>query len=243
MGVKVRRGADRDRAILETGQSGILAAEVTRRRSDLRCPQCQSSNLRVTDSRDNVESIRRRRECGECGHRFTTYERVDLFACPRCESVDARILATEQLKGGLRRRRECAECGFRYTTSERAELAKLLVIKRDGKREEFNRAKIFEGVRLACLNRPVPAERIEGLVDGVTNELVESGLSEVPARRIGDLVMEQLKVLDEVAYVRFASVYRRFEDVDSMEQIIGEVKRFREHQAMQEVQPRLIPDR
>ena len=121
-------------------------------------------------------------------------------------------------------------------------MAKLLVVKRNGQREEFDRKKIFEGIRLACLNRPVSAEDMDTLVDTVSHVLTESGLSEVPARRIGDLAIEEVRKLDEVAYVRFASVYRRFEDVDRLEQAIGEVKKYRETQALEDVQPRLIPD-
>ena len=208
----------------------------------LQCPQCGGTKLRVTDSRDNSGSIRRRRECTECGARFTTYERMEQFACPRCESLESRVTAVETLKGGLRRRRECVGCGYRFATAERTDMSRLLVIKRDGRREEFNRSKIFEGVRLACLNRPIPVERIEGLVEHVTSELLNLGLTEVRARRIGDMVIEQLKDLDEVAYVRFASVYRRFEDVASLEEIIGEIKEYRERAALEDVQPRLIPE-
>ena len=208
----------------------------------MRCPQCGGADLKVTDSRENVESVRRRRECNECGRRFTTYERIEVFMCPRCEKTESRIVSTEQLKGGVRRMRECLGCGNRYSTSERPDMAKLLVVKRNGQREEFNRTKIFEGVRLACLNRPVSAEQIESLVNTVTNKLMESGLSEVPAARIGDLAIEELRGLDEVAYVRFASVYRRFEDVDSLEEIIGEIKEYRQKRALGDIQPRLIPD-
>lgn len=208
----------------------------------MRCPQCGGADLKVTDSRENVESVRRRRECNECGRRFTTYERIETFMCPRCQKAESRIVSTEQLKGGVRRMRECLACGNRYGTSERPDMAKLLVVKRNGQREEFNRTKIFEGVRLACLNRPVSAEQIESLVNTVTNKLMESGLSEVPAARIGDLAIDELRGLDEVAYVRFASVYRRFEDVDSLEEIIGEIKEYRQKRALEDIQPRLIPD-
>ncbi len=208
----------------------------------LRCPDCGGADLKVTDSRENVDSVRRRRECNECGRRFTTYERLEQFTCPRCESTESRIVVIEQLKSGVRRRRECLNCGNRFGTSERPDTAKLLVVKRNGQREEFDRTKIFEGLRLACLNRPVSAEQMESLVDTVSSRLIESGLTEVPARRIGDLAIEELRKLDEVAYVRFASVYRRFEDVDSLEQVIGEIKKYRETRALEDVQPRLIPD-
>ena len=208
----------------------------------MRCPDCGGDDLKVTDSRENVDSVRRRRECNECGRRFTTYERLEQFTCPRCASAESRVVVIEQLKSGVRRRRECLKCGNRFSTSERPDMAKMLVVKRNGQREEFDRTKIFEGIRLACLNRPVSAEQMEALVDAVSSKLMESGLSEVPARRIGDLAIGELRQLDEVAYVRFASVYRRFEDVDSLEQVIGEIKKYRETRALEDVQPRLIPD-
>ncbi|MCY4108994.1 MAG: transcriptional regulator NrdR [Chloroflexi bacterium] len=208
----------------------------------MRCPDCGGGDLKVTDSRENVESVRRRRECNDCGRRFTTYERLEQFTCARCETIESRIVAIEQLKSGVRRVRECLGCGNRFSTSERPDMDKLLVIKRNGQREEFNRTKIFEGVRLACLNRPVSARQMEAVVDAISSSLLESGLSEVPARRIGDMAMEELRKLDDVAYVRFASVYRRFEDVDSMARMIGELKKYRETRALEDVQPRLIPD-
>ena len=208
----------------------------------MRCPDCGGDDLKVTDSRENIEGIRRRRECNGCGRRFTTYERLEQFVCPRCDSAESRVVAMEHIKGGVRRRRECLNCGNRFRTSERPDMAKLLVVKRNGQREEFDRTKIFEGIRLACLNRPVSAEDMDTLVDTVSRGLTESGLSEVPARRIGDLAIEEIRKLDEVAYVRFASVYRRFEDVDRLEQAIGEIKKYRETQALEDVQPRLIPD-
>ena len=122
-------------------------------------------------------------------------------------------------------------------------MARFLVRKRDNRREEFNRSKIFEGVRLACLNRPVAVEAIEELVDSVSSEVLSAGLSEIAARRIGDMVMERLRDIDAVAYVRFASVYRRFEDVDSLAEVIGEIKEHTRRRELEDVQPRLIPDK
>ena len=163
----------------------------------MRCPDCGGDDLKVTDSRENVESVRRRRECNDCGRRFTTYERLEQFTCPRCESVESRVVAIEQLKSGVRRVRECLNCGNRFSTSERPDMDKLLVVKRNGQREEFNRTKIFEGIRLACLNRPVSARQMEAVVDTISSSLLESGLSEIAARRIGDMAMEELRRLDD----------------------------------------------
>ena len=208
----------------------------------MRCPQCGDSNLKVIDSRDNASGVRRRRHCLSCEHRFTTYERLEQFICPRCGATESRILAAKLTDGGVRRRRECTQCNHRSATVERLDMAAFLVSKRDGRREEFNRSKIFEGVRLACLNRQVSIEEIEELVDSVAAEVLNAGLTEISARRIGDMVMDRLRDVDAVAYVRFASVYRRFEDVDSLSEVIGEIKAPNRRRELENVQPRLIPD-
>ncbi len=208
----------------------------------MHCPKCESASLRVIDSRDNDGSIRRRRECGDCSHRFTTHERIDRFTCPACESSDSRVSSVEVLVGGLHRRRECSCCGHRYMTVERPDISKLLVVKHDGRRQEFDSAKIFEGVRIACQNRPVSVSQIQGLVERITEELTNSAGDEVLANRVGELVMGHLRDIDEVAYVRFASVYRRFDDVDRLSEAVDEIKAHRRRQKFDEVQPRLIPD-
>ncbi len=208
----------------------------------MHCPQCGNSNLRVIDSRDNATGVRRRRHCLNCEHRFTTYERLEQFNCPQCGSSESRILTAELTAGGVRRRRECTRCNHRCATVERADMATFLVSKRDGRREEFNRSKIFEGVRLACLNREVSVAEIEELVESVASAVMNAGLAEISARRIGEMVMERLRDVDAVAYVRFASVYRRFEDVDSLSEVIGEIKAHNRRRELENVQPRLIPD-
>jgi transcriptional repressor NrdR len=209
----------------------------------MHCPRCGKSDLKVVDSRDNANGVRRRRQCLSCEYRFTTYERLEQFRCPQCESTESRVLSAELAENGVRRRRECLECNHRCTTVERSDMAAFLVRKRDNRREEFNRSKIFEGVRLACLNRPVAVEDIEELVDSVSSEVLNAGLSEISARRIGDMVMERLRDMDAVAYVRFASVYRRFEDVDSLAEVIGEIKEHTRRRELENIQPRLIPDK
>lgn len=120
----------------------------------------------------------------------------------------------------IRRRRECLSCGKRFTTYEREEETSLLVVKRDGNREIFDKSKILAGLVRACDKRPVPVAVLEQLVLDVEKELKNSMEREVPAMRIGDMVMERLRSVDDVAYVRFASVYRKFEDVETFIQEI-----------------------
>jgi transcriptional repressor NrdR len=124
--------------------------------------------------------------------------------------VDSREAQEGQV---TRRRRECLGCGRRFTTYERVEESLPAVVKKDGRREAFDRRKIVEGLRRACQKRPVPEERIQALATEVERRVQEAGEREIPAAAVGDLVMERLKALDPVAYVRFASVYRAFRDV------------------------------
>lgn len=139
----------------------------------MKCPFCGAEELKVIDSRPNVEnnSIRRRRECIDCASRFTTYERI--------EDVS------------------------------------LMVVKKDANREEFNRNKIMRGIVRACEKRPVSAQQIEDVVTRIEQKLANQMKKEVSSQEIGELVMDELKKLDEVAYVRFASVYKSFRDIDT----------------------------
>lgn len=136
--------------------------------------------------------------------------------CTACGFVDSKVndsrLTKDQL--GIRRRRECLECGHRFTTFERIESELPVVLKRDGRREDFDRGKLLKGLRSACEKRPISVSRIEKLIDKIEAELTEAGDREIPTNRIGDLIMAELRSLDQVAYVRFASVYREFQDVD-----------------------------
>jgi transcriptional repressor NrdR len=136
--------------------------------------------------------------------------------CPFCGAPDSRVIDTRQVGDAIRRRRECQSCHQRFTTYERVARVNLLVVKRDGRREEFDRLKLFEGLRIACAKRPVSTETINQLVDQIETRLYGLGQSEVPSRVIGELVMEKLRDLDGVAYVRFASVYRSFTDLEEM---------------------------
>ena len=136
--------------------------------------------------------------------------------CPFCTHDDTRVVDSRLGKEGnnIRRRRECVECERRFTTYERVEETLPLVIKKDGRREAFDRQKIISGIQRACEKRPVSIATIEKVVDQMELTLQESGEKEVAASRIGEAVMEALQSIDEVAYVRFASVYRQFRDIN-----------------------------
>lgn len=135
--------------------------------------------------------------------------------CPFCGSFDNRVIDSRLSSGGevTRRRRECEGCERRYTTYERVEQVLPLVVKRDDRREAFDRMKVLAGLRRACEKRPVSEEQLDKVVDSIERELVDAGDKEVPSTTIGEKVMIQLKDLDQVAYVRFASVYRSFKDI------------------------------
>jgi transcriptional repressor NrdR len=122
----------------------------------------------------------------------------------------------------IRRRRECIACGFRFTTYEEVERAGLMVLKRDGRREEFSKEKLMSGVRKACQKRPISPKTIEDVVEKIVNEVTDKYEREVPAEALGKLVMEGLRQMDDVAYVRFASVYRRFQEATDF---VHEVKK------------------
>ncbi|ADU31449.1 transcriptional regulator NrdR [Evansella cellulosilytica] len=136
--------------------------------------------------------------------------------CPSCHHNGTRVLDSRPSDEGhsIRRRRECEECSYRFTTFERVEKTPLIVVKKGGNREEFSREKVLRGLIRACEKRPVPLEKLEKLVEDVEKEIRNKGLSEVPSNEIGEQVMEHLVVLDDVAYVRFASVYRQFKDIN-----------------------------
>jgi transcriptional repressor NrdR len=136
--------------------------------------------------------------------------------CPYCDFQDTRVIDSRLSEGkdAIRRRRECFSCGKRFTTYERQEPLRLMVIKRDGTREAFDRAKLRTGLTKACAKRPIPEEEIEYMVDEIEAELRERRRHEVTSRRLGDMALVRLRKLDMVAYLRFASVYRQYTDVD-----------------------------
>jgi transcriptional repressor NrdR len=136
--------------------------------------------------------------------------------CPRCGEDNDRVVDSRSVREGeaVRRRRECLACGERFTTYEAVEMKPVLVVKKDGRRVEYQRGKVIAGIVKACEKRPVPLERVEAIADAVEREIAGSLTREIPAQSIGRLVMEELRKVDEVAYVRFASVYRSFRDVE-----------------------------
>lgn len=136
--------------------------------------------------------------------------------CPYCGDSRTQVIATDHDVRGTRRRRECRACKERFTTLERAILTTPLVIKRDGRREEFDRDKLLSGLRIACARRPVSADRLERLVDSVEECIRETGRAEVPSRMIGDLVIAELRELDLVSYIRYAIVYLGLEDLEAV---------------------------
>jgi transcriptional repressor NrdR len=135
--------------------------------------------------------------------------------CPKCHHNNSRVIDSRQADDGraIRRRRECENCGFRFTTFERLEETPLLIIKKNGAREEFNREKVLRGLIRSAEKRPVAMERMEQIVDHVEAKIRELGENEVSSTAIGEYVMEELVNLDEIAYIRFASVYRQFKDM------------------------------
>ncbi len=137
--------------------------------------------------------------------------------CPFCNENSDRVVDSRESREGhtIRRRRECLDCGRRYTTYERIEEIPFMVVKRDGSRTEFDRKKLLIGLYKACEKRPIPARSIDRIVDEVEQTVHEREEREITTQEIGLLVMSRLKDLDQVAYVRFASVYRRFEDIDA----------------------------
>ena len=136
--------------------------------------------------------------------------------CPFCGAQDSRVVDTREVGDGIRRRRECQACEQRYTTYERVARVNLLVVKRDGRREAYDRQKLFEGIWKACAKRPIASEEIEAMVSDIEAALYSLGQSEVPSRTIGEMVMERLREADPVAFVRFASVYRSFADLETL---------------------------
>lgn len=145
--------------------------------------------------------------------------------CPFCSSDDTKVIDSRPADDNtsIRRRRQCEACGKRFTTYEKLETMPLMVVKKDNTREAYNRAKIESGIFRSCHKRPVSAEQISRIVDDIENDLFAMGDNEIPTSVIGEKVMSKLKDLDQVAYVRFASVYREFKDVNTFIEEIGEL--------------------
>jgi transcriptional repressor NrdR len=138
--------------------------------------------------------------------------------CPNCGRQESRVIDSRSVDEGVRRRRRCLACNTRFTTYERVQPHDIFVIKKDGRREQFSRDKLLLGIRKACEKRPLPTGAIDKFVDDIEAELYKMVKKEVPGSYIGDLVMEGLKKLDHIAYIRFASVYREFADIGALKQ-------------------------
>ncbi len=146
--------------------------------------------------------------------------------CPFCSHSETQVVETRVAEDGsfTRRRRQCSACAKRFTTYERADVNFPMVVKKDGRRTEYNRNKLKASLALALRKRPVPAEAVDSAIDHLEEQLLSSGLRELSTSRIGEMVMQELHQLDKVAYIRFASVYRSFEDVDDFQSLVNEVR-------------------
>jgi transcriptional repressor NrdR len=147
--------------------------------------------------------------------------------CPFCSNVETQVVETRMGEDGdfIRRRRQCAGCAKRFTTYERPDVTFPVVVKKDGRRIDYERAKLQGSMNLALRKRPVSTEQIDSAIERIEEKLLNLGVREIPSSRIGELVMRELKKLDKVAYVRFASVYRSFEDVDEFKTVVDEIRR------------------
>jgi transcriptional repressor NrdR len=147
--------------------------------------------------------------------------------CPFCGHADTQVVETRMAEDGdfIRRRRQCAHCEKRFTTYERPDVTFPAVVKKDGRRIDYDRTKLVGSFNLALRKRPVSTEQIDSAVERIEEKLLNLGVREIPSSRIGELVMRELKKLDKVAYVRFASVYRSFEDVDDFKNVVDEFRR------------------
>ena len=138
--------------------------------------------------------------------------------CPYCDYQDSKVIDSRSTATGIRRRRQCLHCSTRFTTYEQVHSDTFLVVKKDGRREEFSRDKLTLGIRKACVKRPIASESIEHLVEQIEEELQQQNKVEVSSQVIGEMVMERLRLLDRVAYIRFASVYRDFADIETFKE-------------------------
>jgi transcriptional repressor NrdR len=146
--------------------------------------------------------------------------------CPYCGGVEDRVVDSRESRERdvIRRRRQCVHCERRFTSYERVERLPFQIVKRDQRREEYDRVKLMRGLQVACRKRPVPQAELERMADSIEAAMMDSGERELSSQRIGTMVMERLRALDAVAYVRFASVYRRFEDVDAFVKELHQLK-------------------
>jgi transcriptional repressor NrdR len=140
--------------------------------------------------------------------------------CPYCSHPDSKVIDSREVDEGIRRRRQCLSCNRRFTTYERLQPASLFIIKKDERREGYNREKLLSGIRKACEKRPLPTGAIEKVVDEIEAGLYKQGKTEIASTLVGDMVMSKLKELDNIAYIRFASVYREFADIKALKEAV-----------------------
>jgi transcriptional repressor NrdR len=161
--------------------------------------------------------------------------------CPECDATENRVVDTRASRGGraVRRRRECTVCGARFTTYEYVEERPVQVLKRSGAVEEFDREKLLRSIRVACAKRPVSASEMEQLVDDIEDDLSKDAGLEIPSIRLGALVMDRLRPIDRVAYVRFASVYRNFQDAGEFQEFVDEMAAAQEREELRRNQVEL----
>jgi transcriptional repressor NrdR len=161
--------------------------------------------------------------------------------CPYCQSTEDRVVDSRSSRegGAIRRRRECIQCGRRFTTYEYVEERQLQVVKSDGSVENYDRRKLLRSLRLACVKRPVTPAEIEGIATSIEEQISRQGKDEIETRVLGELVMERLKTRDYVAYVRFASVYRNFQDIDEFYEELRDLQARRARAALNEGQAEL----
>lgn len=143
--------------------------------------------------------------------------------CPKCRHNDLKVVDSRDVEDGIRRRRECLECGHRFTTYERIQPTAVYVIKKDGRREEWSKDKLLGGLHKALEKRPLPVGTVDRLADEIEAELIETGRAEIASTAVGDKVMEKLKATDNIAYIRFASVYRKFTDVTEFKEMVDKL--------------------
>lgn len=147
--------------------------------------------------------------------------------CPFCGHLETQVVETRMSEDGdsIRRRRQCGACDKRYTTYERIDVSFPNIVKKDGRRIEYQRHKLLDSMSLALRKRPISTEQVDNAIERIEEKLLSLGVREVPSTRIGELVMRELKKLDKVAYIRFASVYRSFEDIDDFKSLVDEVRK------------------
>jgi transcriptional repressor NrdR len=153
---------------------------------------------------------------GAAGGKLTNPKKEDIsMKCPFCNAEDTKVIDSRPADNSIRRRRQCEVCGKRFTTYEKVETIPLMIIKKGDRREPYDRAKLEDGVMRACHKRPISVDTVSAMIDEIENEIMGREEKEIPSSEVGEIVMEHLRRLDDVAYVRFASVYKEFKDVDT----------------------------